>query len=117
MDTEVIRGIPRSRRRCPRTDIAVPATLRLLGSDGALIGGGRGVISNISDEGIQLSQIELHDGGFPACAHFVVIIPLAAEHGSVWIKACVVRAQFRAGSAEIGAYIVASSGGLDKLTA
>lgn len=117
MDTEVIRGIPRSRRRSARVDIAVPATLRLLGTDGALVGGGRGVISNISEDGVQLSQIELHDGGFPACAHFVVVVPLAPEHGGVWIKACVVRAQFRSGCAEIGAYIVASSGGLDKLTA
>ena len=116
METET-RGIPRSRRRAPRLQSAAPATLRLLGADGALVGAGHGVISNVSADGIQLSQIELRDGGFPACAHFVVIVPLEEKYSAIWIKACVVRAQFRAGCAEIGAYIVASSGGLDKLTA
>jgi hypothetical protein len=105
----------KSRRKHERVGTKVPALVRLIGSDGGLVARGRGVITDFSNDGVRISEIELQEGGFPSCAHFVMVVPERGALAGLWMKACVVRAAFRRDSAEIGAYIVSSSGGLQKL--
>ena len=107
-------GLPRVKRHTARYQTDVPAQVRLITVDGDVKACGTAVISNLSEDGLQLSRVVFREGGLPSCSFFALVVPTTREHAGIWLKACIVRAVFRADCSELGGYLVGAAG-LDRL--
>ncbi len=104
------------RRRPDRVKMMLPVNVTMVGPDDDAFAWGRAVVSDVGGSGLRLSSVRIERGYLPLeMAYRMMIVPASDELRGLWIKARPVRVRFSSRGAELGAEVVTTAGGSDRL--
>lgn len=103
------------RRQSTRMETLLPVQFTVIDGTGEPLARGNGFISSLSQEGLALSGIRLTRGAYPLSPHELIISPLRQDLSTLWVKVKPIHIQFLEGGAQIGASILKTSTGFERL--